>query len=462
MRFPSAGQARARTLARFVVVVFTVLGLSCWRAAVAEDAAKPARKPWTTSQVVGSPEPPPPYKVLRVFPKMKFHHPLLLVPGPDLKRLFVAEQAGVLYSFPDVPDAKAEVFIDLRKELKTLLPDTTVEALYGLAFHPRFAENRQCFIAYTIRSRKNGMQLADGSRIARFTVLKTDPPRVDPASEEILLTFLGGGHNGCDLHFGPDGMLYISTGDGAGPNPPDPLNTGQDLSDLLSSILRIDVDRKHNGKNYAIPKDNPFLHLKEARPEIWAYGLRNPFRMGFDRQTGALYVGDVGWELWEMIHRVEKGGNYGWSAMEGPQPIKEKVGPTPITPPLIALPHTIACSITGGRVYHGKKFPELQGAYIFGDWETRRMWAARFENDRTMEMPELTRPSVRLVAFGESLDGELYFLDYDGGTVHTLSRNDQGQANAHFPTRLSDTGLFSSVKEHTPAVGVVPLSINAR
>ena len=203
--------------------------------------------------------------------------------------------------------------------------------------------------------------------------------------------------------------------------------------------------------------------MKGARPEVWAYGFRNPWRMSFDRQTGELFVGDVGWELWESVHRVEKGGNYGWSAMEGPQPIKpEKVGPTPIRPPLIELPHTIACSVTGGRVYRGKKFPELRGAYVFGDWETRRLWAARFEGDRTKEMPEIARPSVRIVAFGEDRDGELYFLDYDGGTVHTIERNDGGARNADFPTKLSETGLFASVKDHTPAAGVVPFAVNSR
>jgi putative heme-binding domain-containing protein len=212
-----------------------------------------------------------------------------------------------------------------------------------------------------------------------------------------------------------------------------------------------------------VPKDNPFVGMKGARPEVWAYGFRNPWRMSFDGPTGALYVGDVGWELWESVHRVEKGGNYGWAAMEGPQPIKpHKIGPTPIRPPLIALPHTIACSVTGGRVYRGRRFPELRGAYVFGDWETRRLWAARFEGDRTKEMPEITRPSVRVVAFGEDSRGELYFLDYDGGTVHTLARNDGARANSDFPRRLSETGLFASVKEHTPAPGVVPFVVNGR
>lgn len=455
------------------MVVALVIGLGAWPAPLASQPPRPqeagpakaARPPWTTSRVKGSPEPPPPFKVVQAFPNLKFEHPLLMARPPGSDRLFIGEQQGVLYSFVNRPDAKAELFFDLRKELKTMhrLPGAKqVEAVYGLAFHPDFQKNRQCFVCYTLRG-ENPEHLADGTRLSRFTVTKTEPPRLDPASEEVVLSFLQGGHNGGDIHFGPDGMLYISTGDGSSPNPPDALDTGQDISDLLSSILRIDVDRRDKGLNYAVPKDNPFVAMKGARPEVWAYGLRNPWRMSFDSQTGALFVGDVGWELWESIHRVEKGGNYGWSAMEGPQPIKpHKVGPTPIRPALIELPHTIACSVTGGRVYHGKRFPELRGAYVFGDWETRRLWAARFEGDRTKEMPEITRPSVRVVAFGEDNDGELYFLDYDGGTVHTLTRNDGETQNSAFPTRLSETGLFASVKDHTPASGVIPFAVNGQ
>jgi putative heme-binding domain-containing protein len=455
---------------RFVIAVAAMsLIVAAWLvpSPAQSPSAKSTRTPWTTSRVVGSPDPPPPLKVVRAFPNLKFNNPLLMARCPELDRLFVGEHRGVLYSFKDAPDARAELFCDLRKEVKTVHMHpgaSAVFAVYGLAFHPDFAKNRQCFVCYTLNSKKQGQEnLEDGSRVSRFTVTRTDPPRIDPASEEIVITFMQGGHNGGDIHFGPDGMLYISTGDAASPNPPDRFDTGQDISDLLSSILRIDVNHKDPGKNYAIPSDNPFVGVKGARPEVWAYGFRNPWRMSFDRKSGELFVGDVGWELWESVHRVEKGGNYGWAAMEGPQPIKpHKVGPTPIRPALIELPHTIACSVTGGRVYHGKKFPELRGAYVFGDWETRRLWAARFDGDRTKEMPEISRPSVRIVAFGEDRDGELYFLDYEGGTVHTLARNDTGAQNVQFPTRLSETGLFASVKEHTPAAGVVPFVINSR
>jgi putative heme-binding domain-containing protein len=426
------------------------------------------RVPWTTSRVLGSPDPPAPFKVVRVYPNLKFEHPLLIARVPGSNRFIVGEQAGLLFSFDgDRPDARAERFLDLPRELKTiplLAGAKQVEAVYGLAFHPDFERNRQCLICYTLRgSDPDRPNLADGTRVSRFRVTPTDPPRVDPSSEEIVLSFLQGGHNGGDLRFGPDGMLYISTGDAANPNPPDPLNTGQDISDLLSSILRIDVDHRDAGRNYAVPRDNPFVATPRARPEVWAYGFRNPWRMGFDRRTGELFVGDVGWELWESVHRVERGGNYGWSAMEGPQPVKPgPIGPTPIRPALIELPHSIACSVTGGLVYRGKRFPELSGAYIFGDWETRRLWAARFEGDRAQQMPEIARPSVRFVAFGDDREGELCFPDQDAGTMHTLAMNDGDARNAEFPTKLSQTGLFVSVRDHTPAAGVMPFAINSR
>jgi len=228
-----------------------------------------------------------------------------------------------------------------------------------LAFHPQFAKNRYVYVSIIFDGLKRRMQLPDGTRISRFKMTDTDPPRIDPKSETVLLTFMGGGHNGCDMHFGNDGFLYISSGDAASPNPPDVHDVGQNMGSLLSKILRIDVDRSENGKVYAIPPDNPFVGLPGARPETYAYGFRNPWRMSFDRPTGDLWVGDVGWELWEMVYRVKKGGNYGWSIKEGRQDIRPnaKRGPTPILPPNLDFPHTEAASITGGYVYHGKQFP---------------------------------------------------------------------------------------------------------
>src|SRR5579883_2694213 len=307
-------------LGALVPVALSVAVLTGSEPSSAQDMGKPRRDAWTGSRVKGSPELPPKYKATVAFPGLKFKHPLLIVRIPGSDRLVVGEQDGGLFSFETRPDARSELFFDLRKELKTVSRHPgakEVEAVYGLAFHPRFGETRECFVCYTLRGKKGEKNLPDGSRVSRFKVTATTPPRIDPDSEEILLTFLQGGHNAGDLHFGPDGCLYISTGDAADPNPPDVFHTGQDVTDLLSSVLRIDVGHKDPGKNYAVPKDNPFVGLrvggKEARPEVWAFGFRNPWRMSFDRKTGDLWVGDVGWEQWEMVHKVERGGNYGWS-----------------------------------------------------------------------------------------------------------------------------------------------------
>jgi putative heme-binding domain-containing protein len=446
------------------LVSLAVLRLGLWSLAAGQSVTP--RKPWPTSHVAGSPEPPPAYRTVRVFPNVRLNRPLLLVRAPGTDRLFAGEQDGRIYSIANRPDAKAELFLDLVKDYKRLKPHpgaTRIEAIYGLVFHPKFAENRYCYVCYTLQGKDGQKNLEDGTRVSRFRVTTTDPPRAEPESEQVVIAWLQGGHNGGDLHFGPDGCLYISTGDGAEPNPPDRLRAGQDMTRLLSKVLRIDVDHEESGRSYAVPKDNPFVDLKGARPETWAFGFRNPWRMSFDRKAGQLWVGDVGWELWESVHRVERGGNYGWSIVEGRQPVNTDmpVGPTPIRAPLFDLPHTMSASVTGGYVYRGTKFPELAGAYVFGDWETKRIWAARVEGDRLVSLTDLVEPSPRVVAFGEDHAGELYVVDYDAGTIHTLERNAVTTKQADFPRILSATGLFASVKDHVPADGVVPFAINA-
>jgi putative heme-binding domain-containing protein len=425
------------------------------------------RTPWTTSRVHGSPEPPPPYRIERAFPKLTFKNPLLLATAPGSNRFFVAEHSGKMYSFPmDQAASKADLFLDPAAELHSW--DTNkvkgMDTVYGLVFHPQFARNRYCYICYALFSKTDGEQLRDGTRVSRFRVTDTDPPRVDPRSEKVLITWMAGGHNGGDLHFGNDGCLYISTGDAANPNPPDLFDTGQDISDLLSSILRIDVDHEEQGKSYAVPADNPFVKTPGARPEVWAYGFRNPWRMSFDRPTGDLWVGDVGWELWEMIYHVRKGGNYGWSVMEGPQPVRpeSRRGPTPILPPALAFPHTEAASITGGYVYRGKRLPELAGAYVCGDWVTRKLWGTRFDGDKVVWHKELAQGTQRIVAFGLDKDNELYFLDYDdhGGLYRLVPNEAVKDYRPDFPRKLSETGLFASVADQTPAPGVVPFDVN--
>jgi len=425
------------------------------RVAEAGAAAGPVRRvPWTGSKIAGTPEPPPPYTVALAFPNLKFEFPVVLVRAKGTARLFLGDLRGRIFSFPNDPGCKKA---DLALELAGVHPDLT--ALYGLTVHPDFDKNRYVYMCYV---RKN--DVPDGSVVARFVVSRTDPPVIDPGSEQVILTFWSGGHNGGCLDFGTDGYLYISTGDGAGPSPPDTLMTGQDCSDLLSSVLRIDVDHPEAGKAYAIPADNPFMNMHAVRPEIWAFGFRNPWKMSIDRATGDLWVGDVGWELWEMIHKVHRGGNYGWSVMEGPQPVhvEGRRGPTAILPPVKAHPHSEAASITGGYVYHGTRLPELAGAYIYGDYQTGIIWALRCQGETVTWQKELARTPLHLVAFGETQDGELYLVDHDRThQIYRLVPDPAANVTHAFPRRLSQTGLFASTRDHRPAPGVFPYQVNA-
>ncbi len=416
--------------------------------------ANDRRTPWTGSKFAGTPDPPPPYVAELAFPHLKFDFPVVLVRANGMRRLFLGDLRGRVYSFLDDRDCRKA---DLALELGKLYPD--LSALYGLTFHPDFDKNRFVYICYV---RKN--DTADGSVVSRFTASRSDPPVIDPRSEQVLLRFYSGGHNGGCLAFGKDGYLYISTGDAAAPSPPDVMMTGQDCSDLLSSVLRIDVDRADTGKAYCIPPDNPFVNLAGVRPEIWAFGFRNPWKMSFDRATGDLWVGDVGWELWELVFKVKRGGNYGWSVMEGPQPVNVEArrGPTPILPPIKVHPHTEAASITGGYVYHGTRLPELAGAYIYGDYQSGIVWGLRTQGDTVTWQRELARTPLHLVAFGETHDGELYLVDHDRThQIYRLVPNTPAGLTIDFPRRLSQTGLFNSTRDHRPALGVLPYSINA-
>jgi len=411
------------------------------------------RIPWVLSRISGSPEPPSPYRAERIFPNLKFVEPLELVAMPGSERLIIAEHANKIFSIPNEPNCKSP---DLFADMKQLHPDVT--EVYSVAFHPQFEKNRFVYIWYILKP-----ELPDGTHISRFKVSETNPPQVDLSTEQSVFTWKSGGHNGGCIRFGLDGYLYISTGDGAGPDPPDPLNTGQDISDVLSSILRIDVDHAESGKAYRVPLDNPFVNTPGARPEVWAYGLRNPWRMSIDRKTGDLWVGDVGWELWEMIDRVQKGGNYGWSILEGShQSIKPggKHGPTPILPPTMEHPHSEAASITGGCVYRGSRLPELIGAYIYGDWETGKIWELRHDGSRVTKSRELVDTPFRIVSFGEDNNGELYIVDF-GGTLLRLIRNPAAATPSTFPRKLSEAGVFTALRDQKPAPGVYAYSVNA-
>lgn len=428
------------------------------------------RVPWTSSHVQGRPEPPPPYRPERVYSKLRFKTTTLLDVLPGTGQLLVGEMTGKVFLLPKDPNAEqAELFLDCRQLVERLnreaKPPLTFSALYGMAFDPDFVRNRYCYMFYVVGSSDPTVsQLPEGTRVSRLRVSPSEPWTCDIESEELVISWLQGGHNGGCLRFGPDGCLYISTGDGGFAFPPDGRKSGQDLSTLLSKILRIDVHRPENGRPYAIPADNPFVELEGARGETWAYGLRNPWKMSFDRHTGDLWVGDVGWELWELVYRVNRGDNFGWSIVEGRQPVhaEGQRGPTPIVPATMEIPHTDGASITGGFVYRGRQFPELVGHYVFGDWETRRIWGAKITDDNKLaEKFELIDPTVRIVDFAEAPDGELYLLDHEDGSIFTLAKNIVPADAPRFPRLLSESGIFQSVARHQPAQGVLPFSINA-
>ncbi|HUY33092.1 MAG TPA: PQQ-dependent sugar dehydrogenase [Pirellulales bacterium] len=407
----------------------------------------PVRTLWTTSRVVGSPDPPPPYCVQRAFPKLKFDQPLYLANEPDTDRIIVTQRDGKILAFiNDQETAETELLLDCGREV------------YSLTFHPRYAENGYLFV---LGNSAKAEKPTD--RLSRYEVERGPARRVKPDSELVILEWETAGHNGGDLAFGPDGYLYLSAGDGTGGS--DPKETGQDLADLLATMARIDVEGATREQPYRVPADNPFVGVAGARPEIWAYGLRNPWRFSFDRTTGRLWLGDIGQDQWEMIYLIERGGNYGWSVMEGRHPFyaERRRGPTPLVPPVVEHPHSEFRSIVGGFVYHGERFPELRGVYLYGDHETGRVWGFRYHLGGVTWQGELAGARIKFLAFGTDLAGDIYFADLIGGELYQLERApaEPLKAKSDFPRKLSESGVFASVAEHTPAPWLVSYSVNS-
>ena len=425
-------------------IICGLAALTVCGAAPADDLARAPtteRVPWTSSRIVGSPEPPPRFELSPAFPNLLFAQPTVLTSAPGTDRLFVGTRKGLVLSLPPDPATQtADLILDTKREV------------YGIAFHPDFTENRYVYLFITERKPD-----PPRTRIARFQTAAKPPFVIDPDSEHIILEFPSAGHDGGCLKFGPDGCLYIGVGDGGNAN--DKHNTGQYLGDLLASIVRIDVDGAHSAASYAIPPDNPFLETPGARPEIWAYGFRQPWKFSFDRETGDLWVGDVGQQLWEMVYRVERGGNYGWSIMEGPQRFRpnRKQGPTPIIPPAHAYQHHEGRSVTGGFVYRGRRFPELYGQYLFADYETGRVWGL---DTQSLQRTQLALTDADIAGFAEDHAGEQYLLSHEDGRIYELRPAKPVDQPHPFPRKLSDTGLFASVADLQPAPGVVPYTVN--
>ncbi len=402
---------------------------------------------WTTSHFAGTPEPPPTFESRLAFPGLHFKNPVALAWNSGAQRWFLAEEQGRVLSFADSRET-----------------DEVVEALdmhhviRGMATHPQFTDNGYLYLTYFDQS-------VSTLRVSRFTTSK--PTGVaDRQSEKMIIEWPMKGHEGGCLAFGPDGFLYVSVGDKGSY---DYQETGQDITDLYGSILRLDVDDAA-GRPYRVPGDNPFVNTEGARPEIWSYGLRQVWKMSFDLATGELWAGDVGQDLWESIHLIRRGGNSGWSIYEGAHPLfpDRKRGPTPIVPPVVEQSHSVMRSVTGGHVYRGNKLPQLRGRYLYGDYDTGTVWSIEIGRNVKQAVVNtlIADTPLRISGFGIDESGEVLILDHVGGQIFELTEKvlteDELARIDNFPRKLSDTGLFSSTKDYQPAVGLFPYLVNSQ
>jgi glucose/arabinose dehydrogenase len=405
--------------------------------------------PWTNHPFAGAPEAPPPFIAVRAYPNLKPKHPIAVMREPGANRVLYLENygydemRGVLRRFEAKPEvAEAEVLLEMK------------EHVYSLTFHPEFASNR--FVYFGVNGPGEGK--GKHTKILRYT-FDADARRVLPESRVVIIEWPSDGHNGGDCAFGRDGMLYVTSGDGTSAMDRD--NVGQDLSSLRAKVLRLDVDGAPDGKPYVVPADNPFVALTNARPETWAYGLRNPWRITSDRESGQIWVGENGQDLREYAHLLARGENYGWSAYEGSRPMfKERLqGPSPFTLPTIEHDHGEYRSLTGGVVYRGRAFPDLKGAYIYGDYSTGRIHAMRHDGTKVIWHQELADTPLMIVGFGFDVDGEILIADYNGG-FYRLAPFTPPANDAPFPRQLSETGLFADVAAQTPSPGLMSYTIN--
>lgn len=359
-----------------------------------------------------APESQEPLKKMDVevaFPNLSFSRMVYLThAGDGTNRLFVPLQRGVIMVFPNEEDvASASIFLDISEKVNSVGNE---EGLLGLAFDPDFRSNGYFYVYYTANPPRRSV-------LSRFSTSADDPNKADKGSELVLLEVAQpySNHNGGQITFGPDGYLYIGLGDGGAGG--DPHGYGQSRSTLLGKILRIDVRASSESEKYEIPKDNPFVSMPNVRGEIWAYGLRNPWRFSFDRATGLLWVADVGQNDYEEVDIIEKGGNYGWNIMEGSHcypPSRTNCNKEGLKMPIAEYDHNEGCSITGGYVYRGSKLKMLYGAYIYGDYCSGKIWALRYDGSKVTEHLEIIDSNLTISSFGEDEEGELYILSFDG------------------------------------------------
>ena len=333
-------------------------------------------------------------------------------------RTFVATLHGVIHVI-EKGAKESKVFLDLQGKC-LYRDDQNEQGLLGLAFHPDYKKTGEFFVFYTDRAKTLE------NVVCRFKVSRDDPNKADPASEQELLRVKHKywNHDGGTLAFGPDGFLYIVLGDGGSANDPD--DHGQKNDVLLGKILRIDVNAKGDTTAYAIPKDNPFVGKSGYRPEVFATGVRNPWRLSFDRKTGQGWFGDVGQNLWEEIDLLAKGANYGWRRREGFHPFgADGSGPKPeYTDPVWEYHHEVGKSITAGHVYRGKAVPALDGHYLYADYVSTKVWALKYDDTakRVTANRPVSVPKQAWMSFGEDEAGEVYLLTYaaNGKGIYTF------------------------------------------
>ncbi|GAB4523518.1 MAG: PQQ-dependent sugar dehydrogenase [Anaerolineae bacterium] len=350
------------------------------------------------------------FQLVRVVNGLQY--PLYVTPAGDgTNRLFIVEQSGrILISENDA--LLNTPFIDLSGIVsQDVLRGYSERGLLGLAFHPDYAENGTFFVNYTDR---NG-----NTQIASYNVSADDPNVADPNSARTLLSIAQPypNHNGGHMAFGPDGYLYVSVGDGGAAD--DPQNNAQTPSNLLGTILRLEVDNFDFDRPYSIPEDNPVYTNPNLAPEIWAWGLRNVWRFSFDRATGDLYMGDVGQNRYEEINfepaGSEGGLNYGWRSYEGfDKYLRPDLSEDAVAMPITVYDHGLGCSVTGGYTYRGEAIPELEAAYLYSDYCSGRIWAAYRNAEGRWQSGVIMETNRRVSSFGEDENGELYLVDYSG------------------------------------------------
>lgn len=341
-----------------------------------------------------------------------FYYPVFLTHSPEGRYLFILEQRGVIKQF-DTKYNETSTFADLRSYV--LYARGTELGLLGLALHPDYPDNNKVFVYYSCINSKRLCTVVEELIVKDCKI----------TSQRLLLKIPQpfSNHNGGMILFGDDRKLYIGTGDGGGAG--DPYNNSQDLRNLLGKILRIDVDNKSDGREYAIPADNPFTGDKKARHEIWAYGLRNPWRFSIDPVTKLMFCGDVGQWKEEEINILQKGGNYGWSLYEGNLRFKASEEKLNDIKPILTYGRKDGVSVTGGYVYRGKLIRELAGTYIYADFQTKNIWGLKYDAkaNKVVSNELLLVSPDRVSSFGIDRDGELYVLGYDTGRIYKLTAN---------------------------------------